>query len=63
MFEGWRISPELTVSKEDDLTYDFKCGHKFWKTIFTLKSHKKTVKSNLEHFLHYVGSKILAHPR
>jgi hypothetical protein len=24
---------ELSVSKDDDLTYDFKCGHHFLKTI------------------------------
>jgi hypothetical protein len=45
---------ELSVSKADDLTYDFKCGCHFLKTILTSKGLKKTLKSNLEHFLHFV---------
>jgi hypothetical protein len=28
-----------------------------------IKKPQKTLKSNLEHFLHFVGPKILAHPR
>jgi hypothetical protein len=32
---------ELSVSKDDDLTYDFKCGQHFLNTILTLKSLKK----------------------
>jgi hypothetical protein len=32
---------ELSVSKDYDLTYDFKCGHHFLKTILTSISLKK----------------------
>jgi hypothetical protein len=32
---------ELSVSKDDDLTYDFKCGLHFLKTISISKSLKK----------------------
>jgi hypothetical protein len=32
---------ELSVSKDDDLTYDFKCRLHFLKTILTSKSLKK----------------------
>jgi hypothetical protein len=32
MFEGW------SVSKDDDLTYDFRCGQQFLKMILTSKS-------------------------
>jgi hypothetical protein len=35
---------ELSISKDDNLTYDFKCGHHFLKTIFTSKSLKKIQK-------------------
>jgi hypothetical protein len=51
---------ELSVSKDDDLIYDFKCGRHFLKTIL---KPQKTLKSNLEHFFHFVRPKILAHPR
>jgi hypothetical protein len=47
---------ELSVSKDDDLTYDFKCGHYFLKTILTSKS----LKNFKNFFLHFVGPKILA---
>jgi hypothetical protein len=47
---------ELSISKDDDLTYDFKCGRHFLKTILTSKCLKK-------HLLHFVGPKILAHLR
>jgi hypothetical protein len=32
---------ELSISKDDDLTYDFKCGHPFLKTILTSENLKK----------------------
>jgi hypothetical protein len=35
---------ELSVSKDNDLTYDFKCGCHFLKTILTSKSIKKLLK-------------------
>jgi hypothetical protein len=39
----WRVGGflELSVSKDDDLTYDFKCGHHFLKTALTSKSLNK----------------------
>jgi hypothetical protein len=37
-------------------------GTPLFENDFNTKKHQKTLKSNLENFLHFVGPKILAHP-
>jgi hypothetical protein len=54
---------ELSVSKDDDLTYDFKCGRHFLKTILTSKSLKniyKVIKNIFYILLDLISLPILA---
>jgi hypothetical protein len=41
---------EMSISKGDDLTYEFKCGCHFFKMILTSKSLKKLLKVTFDIF-------------
>jgi hypothetical protein len=51
---------ELSISKDDDLTYDFKCGRHFLKTIIISKSLKILLQVILNIFLDLKTLPILA---
>jgi hypothetical protein len=53
---------ELSVSKDNDLIYDLKCGHHFLKLNFNFKKPQKTLKSNFENLKHLFRPKIFTQP-